>query len=59
VDGGINTVTAPQVVSAGADVLVAGSAVFDGKDGVANAIQRLLSSAVGTPLQANKPASKT
>ena len=59
VDGGINTATAPQVVSAGADVLVAGSAVFDAKDGVANAIQRLLSSAVGTPLQANKPASKT
>lgn len=31
VDGGINPVTARQVVEAGADVLVAGSAVFKGK----------------------------
>ncbi|MBL4837535.1 MAG: ribulose-phosphate 3-epimerase [Kordiimonadaceae bacterium] len=30
VDGGVNTVTAPQVVSAGADLLVAGSATFKG-----------------------------
>jgi ribulose-phosphate 3-epimerase len=59
VDGGINIVTAPQVVAAGADVLVAGSAVFDAKDGVAIAIQRLLSSAVGGETQANKPDSKT
>ncbi len=59
VDGGINIVTAPQVVAAGADVLVAGSAVFDAKDGVAIAIQRLLSSAVGGQTQANKPDSKT
>ena len=28
VDGGINRDTAPQVIAAGADVLVAGSAVF-------------------------------
>jgi len=59
VDGGINMVTAPQVVGAGADVLVAGSAVFDAKDGVANAIQRLLSSAAGGPAQNHKPESKT
>lgn len=30
VDGGVNAETAPQVVAAGADVLVAGSAVFRG-----------------------------
>lgn len=47
VDGGINTETARLVVEAGANVLVAGSAVFDSKDGVAAAIQRLLASASG------------
>lgn len=31
-DGGINRATAPQVKAAGADVLVAGSAVFNAKD---------------------------
>ena len=36
VDGGINRVTAPQVLAAGAGVLVAGSAVFDGGDYRAN-----------------------
>lgn len=30
VDGGVNAQTAPQVIAAGADVLVAGSAVFKG-----------------------------
>lgn len=45
VDGGINVETAPLVVRAGANVLVAGSAVFDSADGVAAAIQRLLKSA--------------
>ena len=30
VDGGVDAVTAPQCVAAGADVLVAGSAVFKG-----------------------------
>ena len=44
VDGGINVETAPLAVEAGADVLVAGSAVFDTKDGVAAAIERLLKS---------------
>lgn len=32
VDGGINAETAPQVIKAGANVLVAGSAVFGAKD---------------------------
>ena len=41
VDGGINLETAPQVVEAGADVLVAGSTVYGEKDGVAAAIRRL------------------
>jgi ribulose-phosphate 3-epimerase len=30
IDGGVDPVTAPLVVAAGADVLVAGSAVFKG-----------------------------
>jgi ribulose-phosphate 3-epimerase len=47
VDGGINTETARLVVEAGANVLVAGSAVFDSKVGVAAAMQRLLASASG------------
>jgi ribulose-phosphate 3-epimerase len=41
VDGGINLETAPRVVEAGADVLVAGSTVYGEKDGVAAAIRRL------------------
>ncbi|REJ32057.1 MAG: ribulose-phosphate 3-epimerase, partial [Bacillota bacterium] len=32
VDGGINAATAPVVIEAGADVLVAGSAVFGAED---------------------------
>lgn len=40
VDGGIGTSTAQQVVSAGADVLIAGSSVF-GSDDVAAAIRAL------------------
>lgn len=44
VDGGITTQTAPLVVNAGADVLVAGSSVYGSKDGVGPAIQRLLAS---------------
>ena len=44
VDGGINHQTARWVVEAGADVLVAGSSVYDGKEGVAAAIQGLLES---------------
>lgn len=40
VDGGINTDTAPDVIRAGADILVAGSAVFSGSD-VGHAIKML------------------
>lgn len=42
VDGGIHEQTAPLAAAAGADVLVAGSAVFGAKDGVAAAVTRLL-----------------
>ena len=41
VDGGIHSETAPLVVKAGANVLVAGSAVFGDPNGVAAGIQRL------------------
>lgn len=44
VDGGINNQTARLVVEAGANVLVAGSSVFDSKDGISAAIQGLLES---------------
>ena len=40
VDGGVNAETAPQVIKAGADVLVAGTAVFKEKD-YGEAIKRL------------------
>jgi ribulose-phosphate 3-epimerase len=45
VDGGIHAETAAQVVRAGANALVAGSAVYGDKDGVAAAIQRLRTAA--------------
>ncbi len=41
VDGGINPHTAPQVVRAGATVLVAGSAIFGGPASIQTNIQRL------------------
>jgi ribulose-phosphate 3-epimerase len=47
VDGGINHETAPLVVEAGANVLVAGSSVYGTKEGVAAAIQSLLASCAG------------
>ena len=44
VDGGINVETSPKVVKAGARVLVAGSAVFNQKESVKDAIARLRAS---------------
>jgi len=41
VDGGVDIKTAPLVVAAGATVLVAGSAVYRHKQGVAAAIKAL------------------
>jgi ribulose-phosphate 3-epimerase len=41
VDGGVDPATAPLAVAAGADVLVAGSAIFNDGESVADAMQRL------------------
>jgi ribulose-phosphate 3-epimerase len=41
VDGGIDAMTAPLVVDAGATVLVAGSAIFNNAEGVAASMKRL------------------
>jgi len=41
VDGGIDATTAPQVVRAGARVLVAGSAIFGAAEGIAAAMERI------------------
>lgn len=45
VDGGIHAETAAQVVRAGANALVAGSAIYGDKEGVAAAINRLRTAA--------------
>ena len=45
VDGGIDAHTAPLVVAAGADVLVAGSAVFNNAEGISGAIAALRAAA--------------
>ena len=47
VDGGIGTANAAEVVRAGANVLVAGSAIFGASDGVAPAIARLRGAVAG------------
>lgn len=49
VDGGVDAKTAPGLVSAGATVLVAGSAVFGHAEGIAVALQRLRAAAVVVP----------
>ncbi len=41
VDGGINEETAPQVVKAGANLLVAGSSVYNSKESVEEAVKKL------------------
>ena len=41
IDGGINAANAPDVVKAGADVLVAGNSVFRAKEGISRAMKRL------------------
>jgi ribulose-phosphate 3-epimerase len=48
VDGGISPATAPDVVAAGAEVLVAGNAVF-GRGDAAGAVRALRAAALGTP----------
>jgi ribulose-phosphate 3-epimerase len=44
VDGGINVKTAPMAVAAGANILVAGTAIFGECDSVAAAMDRLRAS---------------
>ncbi|MFQ6015099.1 MAG: ribulose-phosphate 3-epimerase [Anaerolineae bacterium] len=46
VDGGINAETAPQVVAAGAEVLVAGEAIFGAKEGIAEEMERIRESII-------------
>ena len=41
VDGGINADNAPDIVKAGADILVAGNSVFRAREGISRAIRRL------------------
>jgi len=45
VDGGINEETAPAAVRAGAQILVAGAAVFESPWGIREAIQRIRAAA--------------
>ena len=46
VDGGIDVHTTPQVVAAGARVLVAGSSIFHPREGVASAMKALVQAAL-------------
>jgi ribulose-phosphate 3-epimerase len=48
VDGGINDETIAWVAEAGADVMVAGSSVYDAPEGVGPAIARLIECAAGS-----------
>jgi len=41
VDGGINADSAPDIVKAGANVLVAGNSIFKAREGISGAMQRL------------------
>jgi ribulose-phosphate 3-epimerase len=41
VDGGINVDNAPDIIKAGANVLVAGNSVFKAKEGISQALRRL------------------
>lgn len=41
VDGGINADNAPDIVEAGADILVAGNSIFGAQEGIGQAIRRL------------------
>lgn len=45
VDGGVDAATAPRAVKAGANVLVAGSAIFGASEGIGAAIERLRAAA--------------
>jgi ribulose-phosphate 3-epimerase len=47
VDGGIDQETTPLVVKAGANVLVAGSAIFGAEEEIADAIARIRMASLG------------
>jgi ribulose-phosphate 3-epimerase len=47
IDGGIHEKTAPAAVAAGADLLVAGSAIFNDRESVGEAVARLRASVEG------------
>jgi len=49
VDGGIDIHTAPLVVEAGADVLVAGTSVFSDREGPGAGLRRLMEAIQSTP----------
>jgi ribulose-phosphate 3-epimerase len=49
VDGGIDAETAPRAVAAGADVLVAGTSVFDHPDGPGGGVRQLLGCCAALP----------
>ncbi len=49
IDGGVHSGTAPLCVRAGADILVAGSAVFNRRQSVAEAMAELRASVAGVP----------
>lgn len=51
VDGGIDPETTPLVVQAGANVLVAGSAIFGAAEGIEEAISRIRNAACGQGTQ--------
>jgi ribulose-phosphate 3-epimerase len=48
VDGGVNLETAPLVVNAGANLLVAGSAVYSTEEGVHAAVKGLMKAATSS-----------
>ena len=49
VDGGVDARTTPEIVEAGATVLVAGSAVFRHPDGIESGIRAIREAAEGVP----------
>lgn len=53
VDGGVNLQTIPQVVQAGADVLVMGAAIFAAEDGIQASLRRLRSVLEKPPIGKN------
>ncbi|GAC1357607.1 MAG: ribulose-phosphate 3-epimerase [Ktedonobacteraceae bacterium] len=54
VDGGINHETIPQVVKVGANLLVAGSSVYNNKESVADAVSKLRATIPAEAIQSNR-----